>query len=215
MQPRRPKKKSFNSPPQMGKQHNAKCRRCGRESHLVQQCPAKNEICRRYNCKGHFAKQCLSKTVAMVSYCDETSESESTEEEPDKFCLGTTYLNAVGGDSNAWKIKLNVEDQPLPFKIDTGAEVTTISESAWKSLRNRPTLAKTTKNLDRTEWKYLLVKFVVIKCNSDHEQRLERICKHKRQIILEYRLDRNQELLRILPTTLVIAKEGRCGVNCD
>lgn len=70
----------------------------------------------------------------MVSYCDETSESESTEEEPDKFCLGATYLNAVGGDSNAWKIKLNVEDQPLPFKIDTGAEVTAISESALKLL---------------------------------------------------------------------------------
>ena len=82
----------------------------------------------------------------MVTYREET-ESESTEEEQEEFHLGATYLNAVGGDSNAWKIELNVEDQPLPFKIDTGAEVTAISESAWKSLRNPPTLTKATKNL--------------------------------------------------------------------
>jgi hypothetical protein len=68
-------------------------------------------------------------------------------------------------------------------------------------------------NLDRTEWKYPLVKFVVIECNSGHEQRLKRTLKNKRQSVLEYRLDSNQELLRILPTILVIAKEGRCGVS--
>jgi hypothetical protein len=38
----------------------------------------------------------------MVSYREETSESESIEEESDEFYLGATYLNAVGGDSNAW-----------------------------------------------------------------------------------------------------------------
>ena len=145
VQPRKPEKKSFNSPPQTGKRHNVKCRRCGRESHPVQQCPAKNKICRRCNRKGHFAKQCLSKTVAMVAYHEETSESESTREEPDEFYLGAAYLNAVGEDTNAWKIELNVADQSLPFKIDTGAEVTAILESAWKSLRNPPTLTKTIK----------------------------------------------------------------------
>ena len=93
----------------------------------MQQCPARNEICHKCNHKGHFAKQCLSKTVATVTYHKETSESESTEEEPDEFYLGATYLNAVGGDLNAWKIELNVEDQPFPFKIDTGTEVTAIS----------------------------------------------------------------------------------------
>ena len=89
----------------------------------------------------------MSKTVAMVAYHEETSESESTREEPDEFYLGAAYLNAVGEDTNAWKIELNVADQSLPFKIDTGAEVIAILESAWKSLRNPPTLTKTTKNL--------------------------------------------------------------------
>ena len=83
----------------------------------------------------------------MVTCREETSESESTVEEPDEFYLGATYLNAVGGDSNAWKIELNVKEQPLPFKIDTGAEVTAISESTWKSLQNPPTLTRATKNL--------------------------------------------------------------------
>jgi hypothetical protein len=34
----------------------------------------------KFNRKGHFAKQYLSKTVAMVAYREETSESESTED---------------------------------------------------------------------------------------------------------------------------------------
>ena len=182
VQPRRPKKKSFNSPPQMGKRHNAKCRRCGRGSHPVQQCPAKNEIYRRCNHKGHFAKQCLSKTVAMVSYRDETSESESTKEEPDEFYLGAIYLNAVGGDSNVWKIELDVEDQPLPFKIDAGAdaEVTTIPESAWKSLQNRPTLAKTTKNLCGPDRKPLQ-----IIGEADVNLRLKQKCSIQREFVVK------------------------------
>ena len=61
--------------------------------------------------------------------------------------IGAAYLNTVEGDSNSWKIELDVENEPLPFKIDTGAEVTAISEFAWKSLQNPPTLTKTTKHL--------------------------------------------------------------------
>ena len=38
---------------------------------------------------------------------------------------------------------------------------------------------------------------------------------HETSRILEYRLDLNLELLQDPQTTLVIAKEGRCGVKCD
>ena len=123
MQPRRPRKKSFHPPAQMRKRQNGTCRRCGQESHPVQQCPARNEICHK------------------------TPASESTEEESDDVYLGAAYLNTVGGDTNSWKIELEVDNKPLPFKIDTGAEVTAISESAWKSLQNLPALTKTTKHL--------------------------------------------------------------------
>ena len=59
------------------------------------------------------------------------------------------------------------------------------------------------------------MKFVVIEYNSDHEHRLKRTLKRTKQVVLEYRLDLNLELLQNLQTTLVIAKEGRCGVKCD
>jgi hypothetical protein len=69
----------------------------------------------------------------MVAYREETSESESTEDKWDDFTL--VPLAAVGGDANAWKIDLDVEDQPLTFEIDTGTEVIAISESAWKTTK--------------------------------------------------------------------------------
>ena len=61
-----------------------------------------------------------------------------------------TFLRSLAVTNHTldcWKIELNAEDQPLHYKIDTGTEVTAISESAWKSLRNPPTLTKTIKNL--------------------------------------------------------------------
>ena len=145
VKPQKPKKKASNHLPKRENDTTRNADDVG-ESHPVQQCPTKNEICHRCNHKRHSAKQCLSKTVAMVAYHEETSESVSTGE-PDEFYLSAANLNAVGEDMNAWKIELNVADQPLPFKIDTGAEVTAISESTWKSLRNPPTLTKTTKHL--------------------------------------------------------------------
>ena len=77
----------------------------------------------------------------MVAYHEETPESESTEEEQDEVCLP----EYSGRRLNSRKIELNVENQSLPFKIDTGTKVTAIS--AWKSLQNPPTLTKTTNNL--------------------------------------------------------------------
>ena len=54
----------------------------------------------------------------------------------------TAYLDAMGdSQQDTWTAKIYVGSQEATFKIDTGAEVTAISEKLYKSLRS-PALQK-------------------------------------------------------------------------
>ena len=97
-------------------------------------------MCFKWYRKGHFQKHCLSKAVASITEATEQLELHQTEEEPD-FYLDTNYLETAGG--NAWKVEVKVNNSKVPFKVDTGAEVTAMSESAWRSLHNVPQLHAT------------------------------------------------------------------------
>ena len=45
------------------------------------------------------------------------------------------YLNTVGSsNTTTWNCTVLLNDHEVPFKVDTGAEVTVISEDSWKSL---------------------------------------------------------------------------------
>jgi len=57
------------------------------------------------------------------------------------------YLDAIGtSQESSWSVKLHVDSQEVTFKIDTGAEVTAISEKVYQDLQ-RPTLQKSSKFL--------------------------------------------------------------------
>ena len=59
----------------------------------------------------------------------------------------TAYLDAMGDSQrDTWTVKIYVGSQEATFKIDTGAEVTAISEKLYKSLRS-PALQKPNKLL--------------------------------------------------------------------
>ncbi|UYV62759.1 K02A2.6-like [Cordylochernes scorpioides] len=96
-----------------------KCFRCGYYQGLSkEQCPAKDAICNKCRKKGHFAKVCHTKTVQEVS----SSQNYA-------------FIGIVGMQENAedkWCEVIKVNDQPIKFKIDTGAEVST--EKADKNL---------------------------------------------------------------------------------
>ncbi|KAL5493718.1 hypothetical protein EMCRGX_G014937 [Ephydatia muelleri] len=85
-------------------------------------CPAKDSVCHKCKRKGHFSSQCLSKTVAEV--------------EPDESYVDTAFLDTLSQNSSeTWRVKLRLCGQMLEFKIDTGAEVTAISDAAFRTLR--------------------------------------------------------------------------------
>ena len=54
------------------------------------------------------------------------------------------YLDTVEGHKqNIWAIMIQIQDKPEVVKIDTGAEVTAISDSTWKSLNIAKPLEET------------------------------------------------------------------------
>ena len=112
----------------------ARCQRCGRHKHQSQeQCPAKNAICHRCKKRGHFKAHCQSKVAAT------TSELQAD----DLAFLGT--LSAEG--SSTWRSKVNLDRRDINFKLDTGAEVTAISESTYRQLHGHRRLQQPSKVL--------------------------------------------------------------------
>ena len=100
---------------------NPQCSRCGGHKHLAtERCPARGAICHRCNRKGHYQSQCFSKTVASC-----TSE----------YSLDTAFLGFLDTKrETSWTTTIVINGKEVKFKLDTGAEVTAVSEQTYKSL---------------------------------------------------------------------------------
>ena len=65
--------------------------------------------------------------------------------------LDITYLNAIGSGSHAsWKATINLRDQIMTFKLDTGAEATALTEPAFLQFGDVPLQAPTTPSMAQT-----------------------------------------------------------------
>ena len=130
------------------------CRKCGSATHPKQSCPARDATCFRCNRRGHFSSQCLSNTIALV-----TTQPEQPQAGPQQQDQEMKYLDTVENDQqNFWEVQVSIDDAPVKFKVDTGAEVTVISEGTWKSLELKKPLQQSNVSLcgpDRTQLKVL------------------------------------------------------------
>ena len=99
-----------------------KCIRCGKNPHPRDACPAKDATCRKCQKKSHFASMCLTKAIRNV--------------EQDSSALESFYLDTIQNtqDTNFWTTDVKVNNVTVTFKVDTGAEVTAISEETLKTL---------------------------------------------------------------------------------
>ena len=123
---------------------SGRCMWCGRSpSHGFQQCPAKEAICYKCSRRGHFKAMCRSKV--SVRAVEDTQEENADMQED--------FLGAVHDSesrSSLWSITLKVNGLPITFKIDTGVDVSIISESTFKAL-GLP-LRPTTRSLRGPSW---------------------------------------------------------------
>ena len=95
------------------------CTGCGKEPHPHKRCPAKDATCNRCNRKGHYAAHCLTKWTQAAAIESETD---------------TVFLGELGSQRNtSWLTTLEPNGHSLQFKLDTGAEVTAISEDAYRT----------------------------------------------------------------------------------
>lgn len=73
---------------------------------------------------GHYSAQCFYKSVSDVAVEPDAADH-----------YDMVYLNTIGADqATEWKCTIRVNGHEVPFKVDTGAEVTMISEDLWTSL---------------------------------------------------------------------------------
>ena len=125
---RNPRRRSDGQKPAKQPSTGEKCGRCGRERHSRDKCPAKDAQC--HNCRrtGHYSAMCRQKSVSMI-------EQDSA------------FLDTVCNDNKSvWTTEVNVNGKQIPFKLDTGAEVTAISIDTWKEL-GEPALQSADKHL--------------------------------------------------------------------
>ncbi|KAI4881647.1 hypothetical protein NFI96_006235, partial [Prochilodus magdalenae] len=103
---------------QLGSQR--RCMWCGRTpAHSKNQCPARDVACNLYQKKGHYAKVCRSGAP------NEVNTTGSDEEE-------IAFLGTVSSEGEPWLITLKVNEDTAVLKIDTGADVTVLSEEIFR-----------------------------------------------------------------------------------
>ena len=114
--------------------HQPTCSRCNRQHGKIHPCPAKNKKCRRCNKIGHFEAACQTRMLKEV-----TAMPSSTTDTDEMFFLGE--VNETVSDimdqkdsENEWLVNLPVNGSTVEFKIDTGADITVMSQAAFKRL---------------------------------------------------------------------------------
>ena len=106
------------------------CQWCGRSPvHDRRKCPARSVTCHRCNKKGHFQAVCQATPRARPVHLDPPQEDDQE-----------SFLGRVTNHNNptAWTVTLQLNGSPSTFLIDTGAEVTVISEDTHDSVATSP-----------------------------------------------------------------------------
>ena len=107
------------------------CTRCGRHpKHDQSHCPAKDAECRKCGKKGHFQAMCKTKIKSGIGGVQGGDDKNSAD----------AFMGAVDGlrPSNPWNIQLQINNTPMEFCMDTGAEVSVISQQAHKVVGSPP-----------------------------------------------------------------------------
>lgn len=102
------------------------CTRCGR-THDYGACPATGKRCHKCNKIGHFEIKCKTKCVGAVKTTDRDSA----------WFLGPVTEEDYP-DYDKWLQDLCINGTTVQFRIDTGADITVISENTYLSLPQCP-----------------------------------------------------------------------------
>ena len=119
------------------------CYRCGQGDHHHSKCPHKETICHYCHKKGHLARVCRSKAQQNPLPSQggkpksSTTRAHTVAASGDKECEDELHLYQVGKCGSASKsltCTLQIENQSVAMEVDTGADVSIISEQTHQQL---------------------------------------------------------------------------------
>ena len=119
----------------------ADCKFCG-GTHARGRCPAYNKQCNKCRRLGHFGKVCQSKPTQQYrqSYnreqVNQLSVCSGSDSDDDTFSVHPVSKPSSRPtvSHNKWLLNLTVEGQTIEARVDTGAEVSTMSKSVFLQL---------------------------------------------------------------------------------
>ena len=129
--------------PQQRNNTQKTCSRCLGDFHPQKECPAKASVCHNCKKKGHWSKACRNTHKVY-----EVTEKESDDSDSDAYFMGeVTVVDAVDSGSKAWTASIQMNEQCISFKLDSGADVTVLPESTYHELQVKSELQSTEKVL--------------------------------------------------------------------
>ena len=115
------------------------CYRCGKQDHSPSDCKCRDFVCRKCSKKSYLAKVChgksrsedksveaknsTNKKINWVNTCDSTTDTLEGDETI--FCIKETNTHSL-------HVELELNNELVPFEVDTGAAVTIMSHSSFK-----------------------------------------------------------------------------------
>ncbi len=133
--------------------HQDKCGKCGYTSHKNGSCPAQGKRCRACNGRNHFESMCRKRPARQDEVQVQPSYYQPFYPPPQYYhppppptSSGDNFLGAIeckDHRDDAWYVDLKLNGISLPFKIDTGADLSVLGEESYKKIQNKPILEPT------------------------------------------------------------------------
>ena len=119
--------------------HKRPCGRCGKVGHPPDKCYFRNQRCRKCKRLGHIAKMCrpakeedTPEKSPHDAHFVEQEKSDSSKEPTDSELNLFVVKSLRGSEDKGIFVDVTVNSAPLRMELDTGADVTLVSENTWR-----------------------------------------------------------------------------------
>ena len=124
------------------------CYRCGKTTHLPDNCYFRKQKCRACGKLGHIARMCRSKKQPQgrkgsqrVAFVGDPGEDSVLSDSEDIPLLNIQAVKPMLSKPGIM-LDITVDARPLQMELDTGASVSIISERTWSTALGSPSLTK-------------------------------------------------------------------------
>ena len=116
---------------------STQCTRCNRRHGNQRQCPAVGQTCKKCNKLNNFAVCCKTKQVHEIAQNVGTIQNEELNS---AYFLQSCEIDCDQTENKPWIVNLEICKSTIAFKTDSSADISSISESCYKTLKQCPAL---------------------------------------------------------------------------